>query len=62
MERHTGRTEKYERFGGMRFTKVASANSKRRAELKKGTLMRQGYLVRVEPESVGHYNIYRRRK
>lgn len=62
MEKHAGTRERFERFGGMRFTKVSSARSKRAAELKKGSLMRQGWLVRVEPESIGHYNIYRRRK
>lgn len=62
MEGHSGRHEKSEKFGGMRFVKVASPRTKRRAELVKGTLMKKGFMVRVEPESKGHYNVYKRRK
>jgi hypothetical protein len=62
MERYSGRKERTEKFGGMRFRKVTTTHTKRRAELKKGTLMKEGFLVRIEPEAPGLYSIYRRRK
>jgi hypothetical protein len=62
MERHTGTNERYEVFGGKRYTKVGHARTVVAAEQKVEALRRKGMLARREQEMRGHYNIYARRK
>jgi len=61
-ENHTGITEKTEVFSGMRFRKKHTVRSLRSANQFKKKYISEGYLVRVEKERQGFWNIYCRRK
>jgi hypothetical protein len=61
-ENHTGITEKTEVFSGMRFRKKHTVRSLRSANAYKKKYSESGYLVRVEKERQGFWNIYIRRK
>jgi hypothetical protein len=53
-----GTKETYEMFGKLRFRRMASVKGIDAARIKYERFKKQGYLVRVEEEARGHYNIY----
>ena len=61
-EHHTGITEKYETFGGVKFKKAHTVRSLKSAHEWLKKYEKQGFHVRVEKEGPGYYNVYRRRK
>ena len=53
-----GTKETYETFGKLRFRRMASVKGIDAARKKYEHFIGKGYLVKVEEEGRGHYNIY----
>ena len=61
-ENHTGISEKFEMFGGLKFRKKHTVRSLKSARKWKNHYEENGYYVRVEYEKVGFYNVYTRKR
>jgi hypothetical protein len=61
-ESHSGITEKYEMFGGLKFKKRHTVRSLKSARQWQKKYEADGYYTRIEKERVGFYNVYVRRK
>jgi hypothetical protein len=61
-EMHTGISEKFEIFGGLKYRKRHTVRSLKSARAWQKKYESEGYNTRIEKERVGFYNVYVRRK
>jgi hypothetical protein len=62
MENHTGITEKFEMFNGLKFRKRHTVHSLKSARNWQKKYEAEGYYTRIEKEKPGYYNVYTRKK
>jgi len=61
-ENHSGTTEKFEMFSGLKYRKRHTVRSLKSARQWQKKYEAEGYHCRIEKEKIGFYNVYTRKK